>query len=150
MSEAINSVSNTQNTQQAQNINQSSNTASQQLDSPNASAIQAFNNNATDQANADVKGGKDIFGDQTHVDIKEENLGDGKNQIPGFELDNGRRSEWFSKDELKSGWDKFLNSKDAPTGATQDLVESPWGDMVSGSVLKAYLNHMIDNRVYHG
>lgn len=141
MSEAVSSVSNAQSAQQTQNVSQSS-AANQALETPNASAVQAFNNNSDISANTSPPV-DDLFGDQTPVTVDEITAGEDHRE---FRLDNGRDHVWRTENELKEGWESFKDSENYPLAETEDLVESPWGEMVSSSALTAYYNHIIDNR----
>lgn len=162
MSEAVSSVSNTQGTQQAQRMDQAASTSqSSQLEAPSASAVQAFNSNASTDAASSANGANDItantspvppgevddLGDQTPVDVRDIETGDGGRVI---EIENGQGKVELSVAEMEQLWKDFQNSEFAPGNSTMDAVETPWGDTVSSSQYNAFLNHVIHSRTkYH-
>lgn len=158
MSEAVSSVSSAQGAQQTQRMDQSASTAqSGKLEAPSASAVQAFNSNASTDAASSANGANDItantspvppsgvddLGDQTHVDVNEVHTGDGGLVI---DIDNGRGKLELSVAEMEQMWKDYQASGAAPGNSSMDLVETPWGDQISGSQYKAFLNHIIDNQ----
>lgn len=155
MSEAVSSVSNTQGTQQAQRVDQSTSTTQpNRLEAPNASAVQAFNSNASTDAASSANGTDDItantspppppkdngFGNQSPVSVRDIDTPDGGRVI---EVDNGHVTRELSVAEMEQKWAEFLKSDDAPSAASMDARPTPWGDNVSSTVYTAFLNYLV-------